>query len=218
MPTIAPSAYSSTSATCVGGRDADARRTRARRAGVARAGRRACARLASTSVRAPGDAHRRDGVDEARGSRRRPGARRSSVDVGAARNTRSRPVRSLRAIHSAAASGVMSGVMSPAPPAASEVVGEAVDAVLQHRVPVGHDEHRAHRRGSVIARTAVERVAQPEAGREGGCVASWMTGPSITGSEYGRPELEDVDAVLDERDRGVDARRRGRGSRPAGSR
>ncbi len=87
-----------------------------------------------------GDAHGRDRVDEAaaRARRSRRAAHRSR---GAARNTRSRPVRSLVAIQSAAESGVMSGVISPAPPASTQGVGETVDAVLQHRVPVGHHEH-----------------------------------------------------------------------------
>lgn len=46
-------------------------------------------------------------------------ARRSGVELGATRNTRSSPCASDAAIHSAASSGMRSGVIMPAPPAAA---------------------------------------------------------------------------------------------------
>ena len=90
---------------------------------------------------------------------------RSSVELGATRKTRSRPVASLASIHGPASSGMRSGVMSPAPPAAARSRAKAVGAVAQDEVPVGHHQRRragvAHGAGGgedvVDADTALER-------------------------------------------------------------
>ena len=46
------------------------------------------------------------------------------------------------ASHGPASSGIRSGVITPATTGARQVLGEALHAVVLHRVPVGHDDRR----------------------------------------------------------------------------
>ena len=137
-PTMTPSAKPATSAACAPSRTPSptptgrlvASRTRVTSPAAARADR----------VAGAGDAHQRRGVDEAaagRGDRAQPLVRTSSARPG-------RPGRgrcsSAAASHGPASSGVRSGVISPAPPAAARSRGEGVHAVVVDRVPVRHDQ------------------------------------------------------------------------------
>jgi hypothetical protein len=119
--------------------------------------------------------------------------RRASLEDGAARKTRSRPVRSDAASQSAPSSGMRSGVMRP------------LDAVLHDGVPVGHQEHRrVHALRDGVQR--VEAVAEAEALRERGLRRALDDGSVHDGVAVRQAELDDVDAVLDQRDGGLDAR------------
>ena len=135
-----------------------------------------------------GDAHHRGGVDEAAAvrhghrdplvgrRRRRPGR------PGPARARRRRPATP------AASSGIRSGVIRPAPPAAARSRANAAPpatAVALDRVPVGHHEHRRAGVGDRLDRAQHVAVRTPAASARS--VARWITGPSITGSEYGSP-------------------------------
>ena len=72
----------------------------------------------------PGHAHRGHGVDEAAAWRGHGGDAAASVEVGATRKTRSRPCSSLAAIHSAASSGMRSGVIEAGAAGRGQVAGE----------------------------------------------------------------------------------------------
>ena len=87
-------------------------------------------------------------------------ASRSSVEDGETRKIRSSPCASETLNQSSASSGVRSGVMAPAPPAAARSRAKAVGTVVLDQVPVGHHHgrgagarppprRRRRRRGSV---------------------------------------------------------------------
>ena len=108
-------------------------------------------------------------------------------------------------------------MISPEPPAAARSRGEA-------------RRRRSARRGSSRSSPATGAPARRSARRwrarrASGCrpasaasAACWMTGPSITGSEYGRPTSTQVDAAVDHRADRRDRPSTRRDTRPAGSR
>jgi hypothetical protein len=108
------------------------------------------------------------------------------VELGAARNTRSSPVRSLVAIHSEAESGVMSGVMRPAPPASRRASAKRSTPYWStgfQYVITSTGASTRERTPSTAANTSRTRKPADRAA----CVAFWIASPSITGSEYGSP-------------------------------
>ena len=181
-PTITPSAKPATSAAWAPVRTPSPTPT----------GRSVCARIRATSAAAPaptvvpgaGDAHRRGRVDEAAAGRARSARSARRWSDGATRKTRSRPCASAAAIQSApASSGMRSGVISPAPPAAARSRANASHAVALDRVPVGHDQHR-HARPRRPPRPSRSTSADPDAaGQRALRRPRWITGPSISGSE-----------------------------------
>ena len=161
----------------------------------ARSTRRARRRPAARSPRAPGrpgqapritrllagtgDAHDRGRVDEAatRCGGRSPAAPRSS----SARRGRPCPDACRRLPRSTRppSSGIRSGVISPAPPAAASSAAKRSDAVPLDRVPVGHHEGRRDCSDLARPREDVARACPPARACS---AARWMVGPSMTGS------------------------------------
>jgi hypothetical protein len=152
----------------------------------------------------PRDAHRRDRVDEAGGVAhdeveplvgRRRGGEEDAVQARAL--ARGDPFRrGLRSDVGGDESGTAGG---------EEIVGVAVDAVLQHGIPVGHHEHR-HVDPTRDLTDGREGVAQPEAPGQG-CLRRFLDDGAVHhGIGVGRPEFDDVGAVLGQRDSSIDAR------------
>ncbi|CAH0326879.1 hypothetical protein SRABI128_05622 [Microbacterium sp. Bi128] len=111
---------------------------------------------------------------------------RSGEDEGATRNTRSRPYLSEAAIHSAASSGMRSGVMSPAPPASARRRENSSTPIRT----TGFQYVMTSTAASVLlvmprTTSKTSRTWKPFA--RASVVAAWMTWPSMTGSEYGMP-------------------------------
>jgi hypothetical protein len=79
-----------------------------------------------------------------------------------------------------------SGVMSPAPPAAARSSAKRwtpyCSTGFQYVMTTTGAAVRA-----VISRTAVKTSRTRKPSARARCVAAWITGPSMTGSEYGRP-------------------------------
>ena len=113
-------------------------------------------------------------------------------------------MRSDAAIHVGRLVGDEVGRDEAGSPGRGEVVGEAVDAVLHDGVPVGHDQHRGIRALGDAAHR-LEAVGEAEAVRERLLRGGLDDGAVHDGVGVRQPELEHVDAVLDERDRGLDA-------------
>ena len=113
-------------------------------------------------------------------------------------------MRSDAAIHVSGLVGDQVGRDEARSPGGGEVVGEPVDAVLHHRVPVGHDEHRGiHAFGH--ASHGLEPVGEPEPARE--CALRRSLDHRSVHDRIGvrQAEFEHVDAVLDERHGRLDA-------------
>ena len=186
-PTMTPSAKAATSAAWarVETPEPDAHRGR-RRLRACRATSVGGARRRRSVARA-GDAHRRGGVDEARGRPRPSSAAARRSRTGATRKTRSRPcvVAGARSTPRAS-SGMRSGVISPAPPAAARSAGETRDAVPVDRVPVGHHQRRERPARGDLLDGARGRRGCGCPPRSAASTACWITGPSISGSEYGQ--------------------------------
>ena len=208
MPTIAPSAYSSTPAICSARRDADAD-ARAdpavgRRVGVlAQASDEGAGRGIQLRALA-GDAHRRDGVDEARRAAHDEfeplvgrGRRREEDAVEARAGARGDPV--------LGGFGRDVGRDEARSPGREKVVGVAVDAVLRDGIPVRHDEH-GHIDATGDLADRGEGVAHAEAAGESGLRRLLDDRAVHDGVGVGRAQLEDVGAVLGQRDGGLDAR------------
>ena len=165
-------------------------------------------------VAGAGDAHERGGVDEAAAGL---GGQRDALVGGAERDQE----------HAAEGVGVGGGEPGlgllrdevrgdePLPPTAASSRGEAVDAVVLDRVPVRHDQRGRAGVGDGLDGAETSAVVTPPA--SAWSTAAWMTGPSITGSEYGRPT-----SMTSQPPSTMAAWRRSSprrtGSRPAGSR
>ena len=179
---MTPSAYEATSAACAPLRTPRptatgplvTRRTRATSAGA----------TADVCSRAPVTPMTLDAYTKPRHTAA-VAAIRASVDEGATRNTRSSPCSSDAASHSSASSGIRSGVISPAPPAAARSRAKAGTPYrstgFQYvMISVGTPSAAV---ASTVRSTSATRTPPASAAS----AARWMVGPSMTGSEYGSP-------------------------------
>ncbi len=91
------------------------------------------------------------------------------------------------------------------PPGVLQIGREALDTVLHDRIPVGHDEQRSVDPGTDTL-DGLEAVPQPEPVAQGGLRRALDREAVHHRITVGQTELDDVDAVLDQGDRRVDAR------------
>ena len=131
-----------------------------------------------------GDAEQPDRVDEAAraGARRARGVRRASSARRASRSRRRR--RRRRPPTPPTSSSGRSGRIAALTPERDQRAGEALPAEPVDEVHVGH--HR-ERHTDVDPGQLVEDRRRRRAGDSASSEDSWMTGPSITGSENGMP-------------------------------
>jgi hypothetical protein len=112
-------------------------------------------------------------------------ASRSGVELGATRKTRSSPCASAATSQSAASSGIRSGVIRPAPPAAARSRAKASTPYRSTGFQYVITSTGAPVRAICSTAAKTSRTREPPA--RACSTARWMTGPSMTGSEYGTP-------------------------------
>src|SRR4051812_18818873 len=110
---------------------------------------------------------------------------RSSLDEGATRKIGSTPAASTAASQGPASSGMRSGVITPAPPAAAKSV-----ANLSAPYRATGFQYVMTSAGAPVAATA-DTVPSTSGARvpaaSARSTAAWIVGPSMSGSEYGQP-------------------------------
>ena len=110
---------------------------------------------------------------------------RSFDDDGATRKIVSRPCFSAAASQRPASSGMRSGMMAPRPPAAAK--SSANFSGPYWRIGFQYVMVTQLPPAAVTSRTTWKRSLMRKPASSAMSAASWMVGPSIIGSEYGRP-------------------------------